>query len=219
MFTQVLRTQVKFTRILVAAFAVATFAAPALAWRIGAWGGYPGTPSALAVRAGFDPVGLILMSAACLLGFLLVAVPWNVDGASRHVYPLSLPIPWKRYVSMRFGAGALLLLLPVLSLWLGALVTLALMELPATLRAYPGGLAIRFGLASLLVYAFTFLLQYLAGRRAPVIFLVLLVVVAAVGVLGAAGGLGRGAEQFFRLLTEWPGPLSIFAAEWRLVDV
>ena len=219
MFTRILWTQFKWTRTLLAASMVITFAAPSLAWRIGASVSFGTAPSALEMMTGFQPVGMILMVTACLLGFLLVAIPWGSDAAAKHVYALSLPIPWRRYVGMRFGAGALTLLLPAASLWLGALVTLALVEIPAMLHAYPGGLAVRFALATLLVYGMTFLLQYLAGRRAPILLLTILLTGVAVVVIATAAGYGAALNAIGRALTEWPGPLAIFSNEWKLLDV
>lgn len=218
MFTQILWTHFKWSRAILAAFAVIAFATPSLAWRIGDAGDY-GVPGAVAVMMGFSAVGPILIFAAILLGFLLVAHIWNMDGAAKHVYALSLPIPWKSYVTMRFGAGALSLLVPTAALWLGALLAISLVEVPASLNAYPGTLALRFLLGALLAYALSFLLQYLAGRRAPVVLLTLLVSGVAVPLALSLFGYEALVTSIGRVLTEWPGPLAVFATEWRLIDV
>lgn len=218
MFTQILWTQLKWTRTLLAVLAVVTFAAPSLAWRLGdAGAGSASAPTAIMV--GFSAVGPILMVIACLAGFVLVAHTWNLDGAAKHVYALSLPLPWSRFVAMRFGAGALSLLIPTLALWLGSLVALLMVQMPPTLHSYAGTLALRFLLGALLAYALSFLLQYLAGRRAPVVLLVLLLAV--VGVTFVLGMLGytRLLGTIGHALVEWPGPLAVFARDWKLIDV
>src|SRR5687768_10984756 len=111
MFKEILYTHVKWTRTMVASMAVLTFLVPALAWWLGAtqiWD--PANPRA--VIAGFATISPVLTIIAILGAFLLASYPWTIDGAAKHVLPLSLPITWTRYVSMRYGAGALLLLIP-----------------------------------------------------------------------------------------------------------
>jgi hypothetical protein len=218
MFRQILLTQLKWTRTLLIASAVIVFATPALAWRAGFAATY-GAAAAGSVMNGFSAVGPLLMLLACLFGFLFAAQPWSVEAAAQHVYPLSLPIRWSRYVAMRFSAGALTLLVPTFSLWLGSLFAVSLIALPPTLRAYPGLLAFRFLLGCLLIYALTFLLQYVAGRRSSVVILSLLVV----GIVGALA-LSMTGNQFVLArigswLTDWPGPFAVFANDWKLIDV
>lgn len=218
MFRQILLTQFRWTRTLLLIVSVFVFAVPTLAWNIGG-DGYNGALAPLAVMNGFATVGPMLVLSAWTLGFLLVALPWGADSQSRHVYALSLPIPWSQYVAMRFGAGAITLLLPAVALWLGSLLVVAMVDIPESLRAYPGLLAIRFLLGTMLAYALSFLLQYVAGRRAAIVLLVLLITVATL-TMGLALA---GKQQLFVSLTkwmiEWPGPLSVFAQEWRLIDV
>lgn len=218
MFMQILWTQFKWTRTMLAVFAVVTFTVPALAWRLGDMASYGGA-SPLAVMNGFGLVGPILMVASLLLGLLVVAHVWNLDAATRHVYALSLPLPWNRYVAMRFGAGALSLAVPALALWLGSLVALALIELPATLRAYPGTLAIRFLLGALVAYSLSFLLQYTAGRRAALVLLTILLGGLGITFVASALGFNGILSTLARTLIEWPGPFAVFAADWKLVDV
>jgi hypothetical protein len=216
MFQQILFTQFKWTRTLLLSMAVFTFAVPMLAWNIG---GDNTSLAPLAVINGFSMVGPLLVIAAWTLGFLLAALPWGADSQSRHVYALSLPIPWERYVGLRFSAGALTLLIPTISLLLGSLLVLAMIDLPGSLRAYPITLALRFFLGTLLAYSASFLLQYVAGRRAPMVLLVMLIV--GLGSFVAVAVFNRSdiVERVVDLLVQWPGPLSIFASEWKLVDV
>ena len=142
-----------------------------------------------------------------------------MDAEAQHVYPLALPISWPRFVVTRYLAGAATLLLPALALYAGARATLAMIEIPALLQVYPGALAVRFYLAAFVAYSATFALQYIAGRQAVVVALLLL--------LGAVGigsglwllGLESVTDATLEFLFEWPGPLAVFTDPWTLIDV
>lgn len=216
MFKQIVLTQFKWTRTTLAMITVVAFVAPAAAWRLG---GMMNVPGARAVMNGFMAVGPGVALLAIIGGFILVVQPWTVDHAAKHVYPLSLPISWSRYVGMRFAAGSLTLLVPTLALWLGALLALSSIELPATLRAYPGTLALRFLMAALMAHAATFALQYVAGKKAGIVMLVLLMTVLITGFMFDVTGNSAVLASIGRFLTDWPGPLAIFASDWKLVDV
>jgi hypothetical protein len=120
---------------------------------------------------------------------------------------------------MRWSAGALLLIIPTVALWLGSVFAVALTELPAVLHAYPSALALRYLIAMLLAYSATFALQYLAGRSAPTAVLILLIAISVPLVTLVALGQDRVLDAIFSALTEWPGPLAIFAEPWKLIDV
>lgn len=218
MFGQILYTQMKWSRAALALLSVITFAAPAGVWRA-ASGSYWRSYSAMEVMSGFSALGFMLAMMSFFCGFLIVAQAWQVDAAARHVYPLSLPIPWSKYVAMRFGAGAILLLIPTVALWLGCLLVLALIQLPDTLQAYPITLSARFLLGSLVGYAVVFAIQYLSGKKAAYLFLggtVAFVLIAAVVQSTGNGDLLRVA---FEYLFNWPGPLAVYGSEWMLIDV
>jgi hypothetical protein len=217
MFAQILYTQWKWTRASLGTFIVFAFVVPVALWLL--MGPDTTTATAVTLMQAFEETGKYLAIMAVLGGFVLAVQPWTVDSQAKHVYPLSLPIPWPRYVTLRFGAGALTLLLPALALWLGCMITLLLVEIPPTLRTYPGMLAARFLLAALVTYSLTFALQYLAGRRAVLVLLgiLLLVLVTSAGL--ELAGLGEWNSRMARILFEWPGPLSIFTADWSLIDV
>ncbi len=218
MFGQILYTQLKWTRLAVALLSVTTFALPALLWRI-ASGRHGSDIAAVDLLSGFASLGPGLTLAAIFCGFMGVAQPWAVDAAARHVYPLALPISWRRYVAMRFGAGAILLAIPSLALWLGCLTVLALIDLPGALQAYPTTLAVRFLLGALVAYAIVFAVQYLSGRNAAHLLLVATLLfagtVTALDIAGKASVLESATAWLFR----WPGPLAVFAADWTLIDV
>lgn len=217
MFGMILRTQWNWTRGAVLGFAALAFLAPAMAWRL-ASGGMDAVAS-VPIIDGFSMLGPILGFLSLVGAFVLAAMPWTIDAESRHVYALSLPVRWSRFVAMRFGAGALTLLVPALGLYLGALATVAMIELPPLLRAYPGALAARFLLASLVAYAFTFALQYLAGRKATLVALTAALVLGAIGFTLWTLGLGHLSNSVGRFVFEWPGPLAVFVDSWTLIDV
>lgn len=218
MFRQVFITQLRWTRMMVALMTVAAFIVPAAAWSMGGNRVLDPTRPA-AVIAGFESVGPMILAIALLGSFLLAAYPWTMDAASRHVLPLSLPLPWRHYVTMRFGAGAMLLLLPTAALWLGSMIVLAMIELPPTLRAYPTTLALRFLAACLLTYAAVFALQYLAGRRSAVVALVLVCALGVISFTISLTGMGEFGGMVAQWLTDFPGPFAVFTSEWKLIDV
>lgn len=218
MFGQILYTQVKWTRGALAVLSIVAFAAPAGLWRIARIGSFE-TVSAMAIMRGFEALGPSLVSLAFFCGFMAVAQPWAVDAAARHVYPLSLPIAWSRYVGLRFGAGALLRIIPTVALWLGCLLALSLVELPDTLNAYPGTLAVRFLLGALLSYAGIFAVQYVSGRKAAHVLLAALLVVVGLALTAELTGNTKIAANVIFYLLKWPGPLAVFGNSWMLVDV
>jgi hypothetical protein len=218
MFRTILFTQLRWTRLLVIGMAVVSFLVPAIAWwRGGMSAQYPERPGAIII--GFESVGGMLMLVAALGAFFVAAYPWMMDAASRHVFALSLPIRWREYLAMRFGAGALTLLLPAITLYLGSLFALSMLELPATLRAYPGTLALRFLAASLLAYSLTFAVQYIAGRRAAAVIVGVVLGGAVISFVLKMLGLGGALDGLISAIFDFPGPFAVFTAEWKLVDV
>jgi hypothetical protein len=219
MFAQILRTHWQWTRAAVGALAIGTFVAPAFIWRL-ADSTMIGVPEAQAVIQGFAAVGVVLGVLSLFGAFALAALPWGVDAATQHVYPLSLPIPWARYLTMRYAAGVLTLIIPAVTLWLGCLVALSMITIPDVLQSYAGTLAFRFFLAALLAYSATFAVQYVAGRKAAytivVLFLAALLLGFAVGVVGGRDDL---VESALKVLFEWPGPFAIYTDPWVLIDV
>jgi hypothetical protein len=217
MFGMILRTQWAWTRLTVAAISVVAFLAPAIVWRAASQ--QVRGPQADVVVYGFGALGPLLSFIALIGAFLIAAQPWTIDAETQHVYPLSLPIAWSRFVAMRFGAGVIFLLLPALGLYLGSLVVLTMIEMPPMLRGYPGALAIRFLLASAVAYAGTFALQYLAGRRAAVVALGVMIVIGVAALATWALGAPDVVSLVGRFLFVWPGPLAVFSEPWTLIDV
>jgi hypothetical protein len=217
MFGMILRTQWAWTRLSVAVLSVVTFVAPAIVWRFATEQTRGAQPDLLVY--GFGALGPLLSFLALIGAFLLAAQPWTIDAETQHVYPLSLPVSWSRFVAMRFGAGAIFLLLPALGLYVGSLLVLAMIEMPPLLRGYPGALAMRFLLASAVAYAATFALQYLAGRRAAVVALGIMIAIGLTSLATWALGAPDLVSTFGRFLFVWPGPLAVFSEPWTLIDV
>ena len=217
MFAMILRTQWSWTRAAVGGFALLAFFFPALAWR--AFSTSRADETLLGVMDAFAMLGPLLGFLAVLGPFVVAALPWTIDHEAKHVYALSLPITWSRFVWMRFVAGATTLVLPTVALYAGCQLVLAGIELPPLLRAYPGALALRFLFACLLAYSATFALQYLAGKRAAVVVLAALLGIGVVAVMLAMFGLGDAVSAFGSFMFDWPGPLSIFVEPWTLIDV
>jgi hypothetical protein len=217
MFKQILYTQVRWTRTLVLGLGLLNLLLPVAAWNLSFGGAISGLATPY-VR-GFEQLGPLAIFFACIAGFALAAMPWNVDAQAKHVYPLALPITWPRYVSYRFAAGALLVGVTGLALLAGLLLVLSMIDLPPIIHAYPGTFFLRYLTAALLAYALSFALQYLGGRRAAAILIGILLTVLIVPTALDLAGLGAVNDAMGRMLFEWPGPFAVFTEPWRLVDV
>jgi hypothetical protein len=217
MFTQMLYTQWKWSRTELFFCVMLAFVVPTLIIRIGytAVDVYS-VPSVLNIM-GF--AGVFFGSLAVVTALSLAWRPWVVDAALRHVGPLSLPVPWPTFVRMRFVAGAALLLVPTFAVWIGGIVATTTTPIPPTLHAYPGGIALRFLLASLVAYAAGFLLQYVAGKHAVKVAIALVFAVALIELGANMLGYESVAVRFWNAMTNWPGPLAVFNVRWMLIDV
>jgi len=217
MFAMMFRIQWRWTRLAVLGIAALALVFPTLARYLSRSAG--GGTALVQVLDGFAVLGPMLGFLALLGPFVLAALPWTIDHETRHVYPLALPVEWSWWVRTRFVIGALTLVIPAVALYIGAWATVSTINLPPLLRAYPGALAFRFFLASLLAYAISFALQYLAGRRATHVaagvLVGVLVIVLGATLSGQADLLERAAELLFL----WPGPLALFFQPWTLIDV
>lgn len=218
MFGQILYTQFKWTRVALAMMSIVVFAVPAGLWRMMSEGYYR-NPTPMELMNGFAALGFSFAILAFFCGFIVVAQAWQVDAVTRHVYALSLPVPWSRFVAMRFGAGAVLLAIPALAAWLGCLFVLALVEIPPTLNAYPTALAFRFLLGSLVAYSLVFAVQYVSGKKAAYLLLGAMVSFGVVAVAAEVAGREQLLTDALKWLFQFPGPLGVFGAEWMLIDV
>ena len=156
----------------------------------------------------WSPVFPIL---AALTGAAFALAAWAWDHNTNHIYALALPIERWRYALLKMAAGAVTLALPVLALFVGAVIATATTTLPEGLRAYPVSLSFRFLFAALIVYAIMFALAAGTMRTTLRVALVLTVLVPLVGVFAF--------DQIVQILATWPGPFAVFGGNWMLIDV
>jgi len=164
---------------------------------------------------------------ATLAGVTLALSAWNWDHKGGHVYALTLPLSRWRYVLLKMGAGAVLLLIPFLVFWFGCLLATAALEIPEGLRAYPTAVAVRFLLSALVMYAALFAFGAGTLRTAVWIIVGFLVVWVAGGALTDfvlrnffpdLGGFSF-MDWFARAALGWPGPFQVLTGSWMIVDV
>ena len=217
MFAQVLYTQWKWAKTELFLYVLAAFLVPTIIIRIGF--SYVDTYAIRSVLGVGTLAGVFFAALAMLCAFGLAWRPYILDAGLKHVGPLSLPISWGEFVRLRFLAGATLRLIPATAVWFGGLLATASVTVPPTLHAYPGGLAVRFYLASLVAYAGAFVLQYVAGKHAVRVALIVFFVAAVAEVTAQLLGYHSILAGAWELLTNWPGPFSVFAARWMLIDV
>ncbi len=217
MFRALLATQWKWSKGALLLATLASFAVPMLSVRAGA--NSFAEMNVIDILFGMTSWGSIYAALAAAIGLAMAMISWAPDHAGRHVYALSLPVERWRYVVMRFAAGALTLSAPVLAVWIGALLAVAAVTLPAPLEAYPTGLAARFALAMLLAYALFFAVSSATKRTAAVILAVVAVLVTS-ETLAEITGLPLGGLQFvLQILTGDGGLLNVFTGRWMLIDV
>lgn len=219
MYAQVLRAQWLTSRQIVVTFIVLAFGVPLAAVFYGANLTLGDTGRVAGWLRAAESFGIAIPVVALFLGVSLGMSAWAADHAGRHVYALTLPVSRPHYVLLRFGAGATLLVPPVLAMGLGAVVASLAVDLPAGVHAYPLQLTARFALASLACYAIFFAIS-VATKQA---LLFTLGVIGGVGLadllVKALGGETQVAETLLFALTRWPGPLSILIGRWALFDV
>lgn len=176
---------------------------------------YMGVGSVVARMQEFG-IAYALLAGGVGLAFALLA--WSADHKGRHVYALALPVDRSRYAAMRFGAGALFLLLPSLGVLVGCLLAVALMDVPAGLHAYPLSLALRYLLASGVSFSIFFAIAASTPKAAGMIlggFASILVLAFLLSLTSIKFDVLGHTSDF--LFTE-PGPLSVFTGRWMLID-
>ena len=214
MFRVLLFTQWKWSRVMLLLATVAAFAIPALSVQsiAGAYSNF----EAVRTLQGF---GIAYPLLAGAIGVLLSLTAWSSDHRGRHVYALSLPIERWRYVWLRYAAGLLLLIPPILALWIGGMLATGLGGAPAGLHGYAGSLALRFALAALLAYTALFAISAGTPKTAGIVLGVCAGLVAIDVLLGAADINVELLEPIVNGLFMWPGPFEIFTGRWMLIDV
>jgi hypothetical protein len=218
MFLAILETQWKWTRGAALLGFVVGFAIPLLSLlglETSRGGGFSPT---LIVR-NMQQFGALYAILAGGSGLACAMLAWGHDHRGRHVYALTLPIPRSHYTAMRFGAGSLCLLLPVIGVLAGSLVGVAAVTIPTGLNAYPIALTIRFLLACFVSYAVFFAVLASSTRASAYVLGGIGLVVVVVFLLNS---LGVGAELvngLVQLLFGDRGLLSVFTGRWMLIDV
>jgi hypothetical protein len=215
-FRVILKHQWRWTRIVIVFGTVVAFALPILSVQ-GATRG-PGAVRPIELLLFLQGWSALYPLAACALGLIVAMAIWAPDHRGRHVHALSLPVPRWQLVLLRFSAGIVLLLLPIIALQIGAILAAKGAAVPAGLRTYPFSLGFRFGLATLTAFAIFFAISGGTSRTAGVLLgtfggLILLATVASS--LGLSIDTGELLEYGLNL----PGPLALFIGRWMLIDV
>lgn len=221
MFREMLYVQWKWARAELALYTVIGFAVPTAVLQGVSRGLLRDAESwtAAAVLGASRSTGGFLVSLAVVAGITIAARPYANDEARGHVLTLSLPIAWARFVRYRFTAGALLLLIPAVGIWLGGALGALTLSLPPTLHVYPTSIALRFWTATLAVSAAALAAQYGWGRRAARNVAILIVAAALLQVVGEMVLGWSPIGELVDALAQVPGPFELFAAPWMLVDV
>jgi hypothetical protein len=229
-FKQMLYVNWKGSRLVLFPLVIASFGLPLLAVQ-----GILPTPE-VASRFGYTATSLlnrlqiwlpVFPALAAATGGILALAVWNWDHRVEHVYPLSLPLPRWQYSLLKMGSGAILLMVPAFTFWMGSLLATASIPIPEGLNAYPTSLAIRFLFASAIAYTVMFTMAAGTMRTA------IIVITAFVTFLVAGSMMSdfivetvrpdlRGwsfLRWFSLLLIKWPGPFEVFTGSWMLIDV
>lgn len=217
MFGQVLYTQWKWARTEMLAYTFGAFLVPVVILKIAVTGS--GDPSVAGMLAAIAASGgfFVFLAFVCAVGFAVR--PYVADHALKHVYALSLPLPWATFLRYRFMAGAVLLLAPAAAVYMGTALAALTAAVPPTLHAYPLGIAVRFYLSALEFYAATFLLQYLSGRHAVRVVLIGIALLVAVELASRLLGWSDAWVWLWDHMTQWPGPLETLTKRWMMIDV
>jgi hypothetical protein len=216
MFRSLLLSQWAYSRTTLLFFVVLAFAASPVALAF-----FPvsnGDPGAL-VLAG-EGAGALVLFAVGLVSLALGVQSWSIDAGQGHIYALSLPVSRGRYVTLRIAAVCTLLALVAAAVLLGGLAAVVLVELPATLHAYPFALALRALLCSWLVACTVIALRSMArDRLAQVVLAILVVAVVIVATVQVGLGGTSVGSVVWEALRSRPGPLSVLLGRWTLIDV
>jgi len=215
MFRAVLEVQWKWTRAFLLLLVLAAFAVPVVSAR----SDFSRGQGVLELVSQMESFGYTYPLLAIIAGSGVALAILNPDLRGRYVYALSLPLLRWHLVLLRFGAGAVLLLVPVAALLIGTLLAAATTTLPPGLHAYPLGIALRFALATLVAFGLTFAL---AGSPRRVALALLLPVGGLIALQVGLVLLGSHAAvlgPMIDLLFGPAGPLRVLTGRWMLFDV
>ena len=217
MFKQVLYTQWKWARTEMLAYTLGAFLVPTAIMKVSVNGFTDASVSGVLSMVAGAGAFFVFLAFVCAVG--LAVRPYLIDQALKHVYALSLPVRWSTFLRYRFFAGAILLLAPTIAVLMGAALAAWTAVIPATLHAYPVGIAVRFYLSALEIYAATFLLQYTAGKHAVRVVLGIIGALVIAELAGRMFGWGDAWTWLWDNLANWPGPLDTLTARWMMIDV
>jgi hypothetical protein len=214
MFQALLFTQWKWSRLMLLIATLAAFAMPPLSVQA-----IQGAYSNFEVVRTLQGFGIAYPLLAGFLGVVLSLTAWSSDHRGRHVYALSLPIERWRYVWLRYAAGLLLIIPPVIALWIGGILATSLGGSPVGLTGYAGALTLRFALAAALAYTAFFAISAGTPKTAGIVLGTAGSLIAIHFLLGAAGLEIDFLGPIVNGLFVWPGPFEIFTGRWMLIDV
>ncbi|MEO8634767.1 MAG: hypothetical protein ABI587_05760 [Gemmatimonadales bacterium] len=218
MFRVMLWGQWKWSRLVIALGSVAAFTLPVLSVRgTASVDRFPVPPAEFLGRVG--SWGALYPILAATLGLLVAMAAWAPDHRGRHVHALSLPIPRWRYAFYRFGAGVVLLCVPLVALLIGALLATATVTPPAGIHAYPVALTIRFALALLIAFAVIFAVSGGTARTAGFILSLIAALIVLQVVASVANVELDMVNRLQTIFIGWAGPFAVFNGRWMLFDV
>jgi hypothetical protein len=217
MFRQMLFTQWKWARTELLAYTLGAFLIPTAILKISVSGMDDYSVGGMLTTVAAAGAFFVFLAFVCAIG--LAVRPYLADQALKHVYALSLPVRWSTFLRYRFMAGAVLLIAPAIAVYMGAGLAAMTAAVPPTLHAYPFGLAVRFYLSALEIYAATFLLQYVAGKNAVRVVLALIGILVAIELGSRLFTVTDAWVWMWDHATSWPGPLQTLTARWMMIDV
>lgn len=218
MFRAMLFTQWKWSRPFLLPLTIAAFAVPVYSVRqfadlsVSRW-------QIATMLSTMQAWGLGYLVASWFVGLTVGSAPWSIDVKGRHVYALSLPLPRWHYLLLRYAAGALLLLIPATLLWIGALIATSSSAIPVGLHAYPTALALRFLLASFVMYSVVFATSSVPKKIGVGLAIAIGAIILVDAAIDYATGNSRMLTGLFDWAIRWPGFLEVFAGRWMLIDV
>ena len=218
MFREILYTQWRTSQLFVLFCFLAGFAIPVLSVQDAVGSAMPGY-SAPDILAKMESWSIAYPLLAMAVGLVIAMTSWAADHRSNHVYALSLPLPRWMYALHRFGAGLLLLGTAILGVFIGALVTSLMADLPVGLETYPMLLTLRFGVAAMFAYSVFFAISAGTSKTAGYVLAVVAGILLVDFVLKLASVDVGFAQSLFETLARWPGPFEVFTGRWMLIDV
>lgn len=218
MFREILRTQWKWSAIGVVVGAVVAFALPLLTVQT-AGSTDPTWIEARQLLTEQQSWGRWYPLLALAVGLLIGTSAWTSDHRVRHVYALTLPLERWRFVLLRYAAGLVLLVVPMLLLAVGAGLATVAATVPSGLHAYPVALSIRFALAVVVAYSIFFAISSGTTKTAGYVLSVVGGIAVVQLLFQVSGSNTNLLTAIFDRMVTWPGPFEIFSGRWMLIDV